>query len=51
MSNYGSLDKKIQKCMCNTSRDIICYFSTVANEDHVYKSVTIVLGLNYEEYA
>ena len=36
MSNYGSIDtKKIQKFMCNVSRDIIRYFSVVACEDPV----------------
>ena len=36
MSNYGSIDTKIQNFMYNTSRAIICYFSAVANEDSVY---------------
>ena len=33
MSNYGSLDTKSQKCMCNTSRDIIRNFAAVASEN------------------
>ena len=35
MPNYGSLDTKYQKFMCNTSRDIVRYFSAVASEDPV----------------
>ena len=36
MSNYGSLEQKIHKFMCNTFRDIIRYFSAVASEDPEY---------------
>ena len=36
MSNYGSIDtKKIQKFICNTSKDIVPYFSSVASEEHL----------------
>ena len=35
MSNYDRLGKKNHKFMSNTSRDIICYFSTVASENSV----------------
>ena len=37
MPNNGSLDTKISEFFqCNTSRDIIRYFSAVASEDPVY---------------
>ena len=39
MSIYGSLDTNISKCMCNTSKDIIRYFSTVDSEDPVYLNI------------
>ena len=33
MSNYGKIDTKNQKFICNTSIDTIHYFSAVASED------------------
>ena len=43
MSSYGSLDTKISEIyVCNTSRDIIRYFSTVASEDPVYAYSNII---------
>ena len=33
--------RNIQKCMCDTSRDIIRHFSAVASEDPVYIYINI----------
>ena len=38
----GSLDTKIQKFTCNTSRDIIRNFSTVASEDSLDVKIVVV---------
>ena len=43
MSYYASLDAKIQKFMCNSSRDIIRYFSAVASEDPVFINTAITI--------
>ena len=34
--------QKFQKFMYTTFKDIICYFSTVASEDHVYNKMKIM---------
>ena len=44
MFNYGNLHR--YKKMCNTSRDIIRYFSTVASEDTVQILYILIIYKN-----